>query len=67
MSNNTIDDYSDILDKKAKSIAIDKLRSSGIDYKEMPEDEFLELVENRKDILVGMQKDLWWWVAQLRH
>jgi len=25
MSNNTIDDYSDILDKKAKSIAIDKL------------------------------------------
>ncbi|MBT6046309.1 MAG: hypothetical protein HOI47_22590 [Candidatus Scalindua sp.] len=52
MSNNTIDDYSDILDKKAKSIAIDKLRSSGIDYKEMPEDEFLELVENRKDILV---------------
>ena len=52
MSNNTIDDYSDIQDKKAKSIAIDKLRSSGIDYKEMPEDEFLELVENRKDILV---------------
>jgi hypothetical protein len=51
MSDDFINDDS-ILEKKAKAVTIEKLKSLGVEYEEISNEEFMELVENRKQIIL---------------